>query len=220
MRTTKKEGSEMAESTKVIRGLKRAANYSKLGMHELGPRSFKKGQGALLKVLYKFSDDGALCKKKLEKVLGWHGKELRRVAKKAANNGYVIISDPQYKFEVSLTDKGKEVVEKRLAAEDRAADAILEGLSAEERDQLLSITEKIEKTCEELGIDYSVIKEHKHHCKKHGGHGHGHGCKGGHDHGGCDMGGGHGHGHGKKGCCHHDDAPQYVFVFGEGHHHC
>lgn len=193
----------MTESAKVIKSLKKAANYTKLGMHDLGPKSFKKGQGALIKVLYKFSDEGALCKKKLEKVLGWHGKELRRVAKKAADNGYVTIADPQYKFEVSLTDKGREVIKKRMAAEDRAADAILEGLNDEEREQLLNITAKISKTCEDLGIDYSQIKERRGHGKKHCEHHHGH------------------EGHG-KGCGHraHGTSPEYVFVFGEGHHHC
>ncbi len=191
----------MAESTEVIKSLKKAANYTKLGMRDLGPKSFKKGQGALIKVLYKFSDEGALCKKKLEKVLGWRGKELRRVAKKAADNGYVIISDPQFKFEVSLTDKGKEVIKKRMTAEDRAADAILEALSGEERQQLLGITQKISKTCEDMGLDYSTIQ-------KRAGHGKKHGCRR-HD----------GHGHG-KGCCHqgHGGSPKYVFVFEEGGH--
>lgn len=161
---------------------------------------------------------------------------LRRVAKKAADNGYVTIADPQYKFEVTLTDKGKEVVQKRMAAEDRAADAILEGLSEQEREQLASITAKISQTCEELGIDYSAIKERKHSCKKHGNHGGqgkvghsgceggGHGCHkcSGHGNGGCRKHGEHGlGGHGR--CYHEGSAPQYVFVFGEGghhHHHC
>lgn len=48
-----------------------------------------------------------------------------------------------------------------MKAEDRAADAILEALSEEERRQLQSITEKICKTCEELGADYAQIKERK-----------------------------------------------------------
>ena len=135
----------MADSSKLIHDLKHAANYAKLGMRDLGPRSFKKGQGALIKVVYKFSEDSTVCKEKLERVLG----------------GYVTIQDPEYKFLVSLTDKGKQVIQKRMKAEDRAADAILEALSAEERQQLQNITEKICKTCEELGVDYSQIKERK-----------------------------------------------------------
>lgn len=215
----------MAESIEIIKSLKKAANYTKLGMRDLGPKSFKKGQGALIKVLYKFSDEGALCKKKLEKVLGWRGKELRRVAEKAEKNGYVTIADPQFKFEVSLTEKGTEVIKKRLSAEDRAADAILEGLTDEERQQLLTISAKISKTCEELGIDYSEIKKrrggkHCGHGKGCGRHGHGHGPEG---HGkGCH----HGHGHGSESCKRHGHghgshgAPEYVFVFGEGGHRC
>lgn len=184
----------MTESTKLIQGLKKAANYSKLGMRDLGPRSYKQGQGALLKVAYKFSEDGSVCKKKLEKVLGWSGKDVRHVAKKAERNGYVTIQDPEFKFLVSLTDKGTKVVEKRMEAEDKAADAILEALSAEERQQLETITGKICKTCEELGVDYSLIRKREggkkckgrdHHHE--GGHEHGHH----HEH--C-----HGHGHGPK----------------------
>lgn len=151
----------MADSSKLIHDLKHAANYAKLGMRDLGPRSFKKGQGALIKVVYKFSEDGTVCKEKLERVLGWRGKDVRHVAEKTERNGYVAIQDPEYKFLVSLTDKGKQVIQKRMKAEDRAADAILEALSAEERQQLQNITEKICKTCEELGVDYSQIKERK-----------------------------------------------------------
>ncbi len=184
----------MTDSSKLIHDLKHAANYAKLGMRDLGPRSFKKGQGALIKVVYKFSEDGTVCKEKLERVLGWRGQDVRHVAEKAERNGYVTIQDPEYKFLVSLTDKGQQVIQKRMKAEDRAADAILEALSAEERQQLQSITEKICKTCEELGVDYSQIKERKGHkgCRKQkraGGrkgccerrHGHGHGCR--HSHG-------------------------------------
>lgn len=185
----------MADSTKLIQNLKRAANYAKLGMRDLGPRSYKKGQGALIKVVYKFSEDGTVCKKKLEKVLGWRGKDVRHVAKKAERNGYVTIQDPEFKFLVSLTDKGQQVIEKRMKAEDRAADAILEALNDEERQQLENITAKICKTCEELGVDYSVIKERKQGkgCKKHE----------------------HGHGHdGQKGCCQHGHgSSKNVFIF-------
>ena len=200
-----KEGIDMSESTKTIQSLKRAANYTKLAFHDLGPKSYKKGQGALIKVVYKFGENGTISKKTLEKILGWRGKELRAIAKKAEHNGYVTIEDPEFQFKVSLTDKGTEVVKKRLAAEDRTADAILEALSAEEKQQLLAITDKIIKTCEGLGIDYDQIQK-KQHCKKHG-----------HDGKKCCKKHGHAHDH-----CHHGHhgSPQYVFVFGEeGHHH-
>lgn len=44
------------------------------------------------------------------------------------------------KLSVALTDKGTMVVEKRLAAEDRAADEVLEGLTDKERECLLKLT--------------------------------------------------------------------------------
>ncbi len=106
---------------------------------------------------------------------------------------------------MSLTDKGTEVIKKRMDAEDRAADAILEQLSDEEIASLISITEKISDTCEGLGVDYSRIekKQRRHHgarrgekcCCKH------HGKEGGQD---------------KKHCCKHDhenNGSKYVFVF-------
>ncbi|MCI9130048.1 MAG: winged helix-turn-helix transcriptional regulator [Eggerthellaceae bacterium] len=192
----------MADSTKLIQGLKRAANYSKLTMRQFGPKSYKQGQGALLKVLVKFGDDGSMCKKGLEKKLNWRGKDLRHVAKKAERNGYVTIQDAEFKFIVSITDKGREVMQKRFAAEDKAADMILEGLNTEERQQLANLCEKISKNCEGLGIDYSEIK-------KRSGKGAGHGKKG------CPQ--GHGEGNGQDGkCCRqegHGHGGKYVFVF-------
>ena len=120
----------MTESTQVLHQLKVATNYSKLAMHKCGPRSFKSGQGAMCKVLYKFGD-GKLSLKKLEERLGWDGHEVIRVAEKAQENGYVCFATSKKgKLSVALTDKGTMVVEKRLAAEDRAADEVLEGLTA------------------------------------------------------------------------------------------
>lgn len=195
----------MNNSTKALHSLKRASNYSKLAMRDFGPKSFKKGQGALLKVIYKFGEEGKINKKTAEKILGWCGKNLRHVAKKAQRNGYISIEDPEFAFAMSLTDKGTEVIKKRMDAEDRAADAILEQLSDEEIASLISITEKISDTCEGLGVDYSRIekKQRRHHgarrgekccCKHHGKEG----------------------GQGKKHCCKHEhenNSSKYVFVF-------
>ena len=61
----------MTDSSKLIHDLKHAANYAKLGMRDLGPRSFKKGQGALIKVVYKFSEDGTVCKEKARTCATW-----------------------------------------------------------------------------------------------------------------------------------------------------
>lgn len=178
----------MAESTLVLHQLKRAANYSKLAMHKCGPRSFKEGQGALVKVIYKFGD-GKLSLTKLEKILGWSGREVVDVAEKAQANGYVAFATSKKgKLSVKLTDKGILVIKKRLAAEDRAADEVLAGLSDEERDCLLKLCGTVIDTCKGMGVDYRTIavkgnpdrKPGKHHdcCdRKHGkGHKH-HSCK-------------------------------------------
>lgn len=132
----------MAESSKTIASLKKAANYTKLAMHAEGPRSFKRGQGALIKVIYKFGN-GALDKDAAKKELNWRGCDVRSVAKKAQKNGYLTISDAENGFQMTLTDLGTEVIKKRLAAEDKAADAILSGLSSTEKNQLVKICDKI-----------------------------------------------------------------------------
>lgn len=202
----------MTESTKAIKSLKRAANYSKLAMHELGPRSFKKGQGALMKVIAKFGEDGTIDKKKLERMLGWKGGEVRKVCEKAQRNGYVAIDDSGFEFTVKLTDKGNEVLQKRFAVEDHAADAVMAGLTPEEVDQLVALCEKISTTCEGLGVDYSLIEKRQRGCRR------GQRDERGEGKGRKDRCCGH-HGH-DHGCCkHHHDAPQYVFVFGDDHGH-
>ncbi len=195
----------MTESSKALKSLKTAANYAKLAMHDLGPRSYKKGQGALLKVIDKFGEDGSIEKKRLERMLGWKGDEVRRVAEKAEANGYVALDDEGFEFTVSLTAKGAEVLKKRFAVENHAADAVLAGLTPAEVDQLVALTDKISATCkDDLGIDYARIE------KRHGRSGHGRqddadrrdrrcSCKK------------HGHGHG---------APKYVFVFNDDPRSC
>lgn len=166
----------MTESTQVLHQLKVATNYSKLAMHKCGPRSFKNGQGALVKVLYKFGD-GKLPLKKLEKRLGWDGNEIICVAEKAQKNGYVrFATSKKGKLSVELTDKGTMVVEKRLAAEDRAADEVLQGLSNKERACLLKLTGKIAKNCKAMGVDYDTIAVKGCRDRKPGHH-HGHRCK-------------------------------------------
>lgn len=191
----------MTESTKAIAGLKKASNYTKMAMRKQGPRSFKRGQGALIKVIYK-TGEGTLCKDEAKKVLGWRGCDVRAVAKKAADNGYLTIDNPKDGFTMTLTDLGQEIIKKRLEAEDKAADLILEGLSDAEKDQLIAICDKISKNAENMGISYSTIQ--KKHGKKCGCSHHGDRCcdeKARKGHGKCDAHGkhkhhGHGHRHG------------------------
>ena len=219
----------MKNSVKVLNRLKKATNYTKLALHKDGPKSYTKGQGAMLKVLYKFGD-GKLSKKKLKEILGWHGCETGKVAKKAQHNGYVTIRDPKGKFVVALTDKGQEVVQKRLAAEDRVADEILSMLTDKEVKQLYKITGKIIETCQEMGVDYSLIKKRPHyHGDYHGpcgpegvdhhhhGTDEGHGCEGDHPEDHCHPehpGGWHHHEH-----THHDESGEYTHDHWHSHEH-
>lgn len=193
----------MAEATKAIKSLKRAANYTKLAMRDLGPRSFKKGQGALVKAVYKFGENGTIGKGALKKVLGWKGRDVRKVAQKAQRNGYVTIEDEEMEFLVSLTEKGTEVIRKRLEAEGRAADAVMAGLTDEERDTLVALADRVSKTCEELGVDYARIKKRKGRCCRKGRRAEGSRRP---ERGGCRCHGRH-RGHG---------APRFVFVFEDG----
>lgn len=195
----------MSESTKAIASLKKAANYGKLALHKDGPRSFKRGQGALTKVIYKFGD-GKLSKDEAKKVLGWEGRDVRAVAKKAADNGYLTIEQPKKGFMMVLTPLGTEVVKKRLAAEDKAADKLFEGITDAEKAQLEALCEKISKNAEAMGADYARIQKRR-------GRRCGQKC-------GCEQ-------HGQKERCKKEHgsagrtAPRFVFVFedGEGHHH-
>ncbi len=191
----------MTRSGKVLHQLKVASNYSKLAFHKDGPRSFKRGQGALLKVAYKFGKKGTISFRKLCKTLGWDCDEVRDTAKIAQENGYITLGKTKKgKNAVCLTAKGVEVVEKRLAAEDRAADEIMRDVTDEEREALLAITGKIIANCQAMGVDYRVIRVKPNGSRK------------AHI---AEWGGGHGHaGHRKHG--HHDDH-KHEGRKGEGH---
>lgn len=154
----------MTQSSELLLALKRAANFSKLAMHNEGPRCFKRGQGALMKVVYKFGDgDKGISVKKLAGVLGWGRHETMAVAHKAAENGYVTVQrKASGKRRVMLTPLGNEILQKRLEAEDRAADEVFAYLTDDEREQLLALCTKVSDACEDMGIDYSEIDEKKH----------------------------------------------------------
>lgn len=211
----------MAHSGKVLHQLKVAGNYSKLAFHKDGPHSFKRGQGALIKVAYKFGKDGTISFRKLCGILGWPCEEVRGCAKKAQENGYVTFGRTKKgKCALSLTEKGREVLAKRLEAEDRTADEILRGFSEEELEQLSALCGRIVENCKGMGVDYRVIRVKRNGAqgriaeyggedggRKHGhgkDHKHGHGCK--HHHGKqvdvkCGHQKAHGKKAGKKSCC-------------------
>lgn len=141
----------MNEAAKSLAQLKKANKLVRLAFHKNGPKSYKRGQGALLRTL--LENDGA-TQRELVKTLGMNRSNLKDVVKKAQRNEYVTIEnvDEPRTYAVKLTDLGRELAEKRIAANDRTADEILSCLTAEEVKQLDAITEKLIVAMKEKGI--------------------------------------------------------------------
>ncbi len=159
----------MNEAMKTLAQFKKANKLVRLGFRKNGPKSYKRGQGALLVAL--LENDGAK-QRELTKILGMNRSNLKDIVKKAQRNGYVVIEnmDEPRTYSVNLTDLGREVVEKREEANDRVAEDILSCLTEEERAQLDSISEKLIVAMKERGINgkkkgYKVRGGHrrKHH---------------------------------------------------------
>ena len=155
----------MNEATASLAQLKKASKLTRLAFRKKGPKSYKRGQGALMNAL--LANDGA-TQRELVKILGWDRSALKDTVKKAERNGYVTIGDHEDKhtYTVSLTDEGKKIAEKRVAANDKTAEEILECLSAEEVAQLNAITEKLILGIKDKGVNGKKKgrKAHHHHC--------------------------------------------------------
>ena len=155
----------MNEATATLAQLKKASKLTRLAFRKNGPKSYKRGQGALMNAL--LANDGA-TQRELVKILGWDRSALKDTVKKAERNGYVTIGDHEDKhtYTVSLTDGGKKIAEKRVAANDKTAEEILECLSAEEVAQLNAITEKLILGIKNKGVNGKKKgrKAHHHHC--------------------------------------------------------
>ena len=67
---------------------------------------------------------------------------------------------------MKLTDEGRKVAEKRVAANDKTAESILDCLSADEVAQLNALTEKLILSCKDKGINGKKKgrKAHSCHC--------------------------------------------------------
>lgn len=141
----------MTNETKTLAQLKKASKLTRLAYHKNGPKSFKRGQGALLNALQE--NDGA-TQRELVPVLGVDRSSLKAIARKAKRNGYVCIgeSEDPRTYTISLTDEGRKLAEKRIAANDETSQDILSCLSAEEIAQLDAITEKIILSLREKGV--------------------------------------------------------------------
>lgn len=155
----------MNEATATLAQLKKASKLTRLAFRKNGPKSYKRGQGALMNAL--LANDGA-TQRELVKILGWDRSALKDTVKKAERNGYVTIGDHEGKhtYTVSLTEEGKKIAEKRVAANDKTAEEILECLSAEEVAQLNAITEKLILGIKDKGVNGKKKgrKAHHHHC--------------------------------------------------------
>lgn len=155
----------MNEATATLAQLKKASKLTRLAFRKNGPKSYKRGQGALMNAL--LANDGA-TQRELVKILGWDRSVLKDTVKKAERNGYVTIGDHEDKhtYTVSLTEEGKKIAEKRVAANDKTAEEILECLSAEEVAQLNAITEKLILGIKDKGVNGKKKgrKAHHHHC--------------------------------------------------------
>lgn len=155
----------MNEATATLAQLKKASKLTRLAFRKMGPKSYKRGQGALMNAL--LANDG-VTQRELVKILGWDRSALKDTVKKAERNGYVTIGDHEDKhtYTVSLTDEGKKIAAKRVAANDKTAEEILECLSAEEVVQLNAITEKLILGIKDKGVNGKKKgrKAHHHHC--------------------------------------------------------
>ena len=152
----------MTEAMKTLAQLKKASKLTRLAFHKNGPKSFKRGQGALLKFL--LEDDGA-TQRELVKKLGVDRRELKGIVKKAERNGYVTIegTDEKRGYTVKLTEEGEKLAEKRCAAQAQTADDILSCLTDEEIAQLNALTEKIILSAKDQGAHGSRKHGKKHH---------------------------------------------------------
>jgi DNA-binding MarR family transcriptional regulator len=160
----------MNNYSKTLVQMKKAGKLVRLSQRKNGPKSYKRGQGALLRVL--LDNDGTATQRELVVALGMNRGMVKDIVRKAERNGYVTIEDAGEKklYKVKLTDDGCKLAEKHEAAQDKAAEKILSALTDEECAQLDAISEKLIVSLKEAGVD-GKKKGHKAH-RKHKKHRH------------------------------------------------
>ena len=154
----------MNEATATLAQMKKASKLTRLAFRKMGPKSYKRGQGALLNAL--LENDGT-TQRELVKILGCDRGQLKDIVEKAERNGYVTIGDhaDKHTYTVSLTDEGKRIAQKRVAANDKVAEDILSCLSEEEVAQLNAITEKLILGIKDKGVNGKKKgRKAHHHC--------------------------------------------------------
>ena len=153
----------MTEAVQTLAQLKKTSKLTRLAFHKNGPKSFKRGQGALLNAL--LENDGS-TQRELVKTMGMDRGDLKGIVKKAERNGYVTIEDAEgaRTYAIKLTERGREVAEKRVAANNKTAEDILDCLSADERAQLNAITEKLILSMKDKGVNGKKKGRKASHC--------------------------------------------------------
>lgn len=162
----KKKEENMSQATQTISQLKKAGSLVNRTFHKNGPKSYKDGQGALLKVLHQAEDQKA-TRDELIETLSFDRRELKNVVRKAERNGFATIEGAEDTYTVVLTEAGSELAEKRCAAQTKVAEEILSCLTEEEIAQLNAITEKIIVSCKDAGAHGKRKGGKKRHCRKH-----------------------------------------------------
>ena len=141
----------MNDYSKTLAKMKKAGKLVRLAQRKNGPKSYKRGQGALLRTL--LENDG-ITQRELVSTLGMNRGALKDIVRKAERNGYVTIETTSKKtYSVKLTEEGKKLAEKHEAAQDKTAQSILAVLTAEEIAQFDAINEKLIVACKEAGVD-------------------------------------------------------------------
>ena len=159
----------MNDYSKTLAQMKKASKLVRLAQRKNGPKSYKRGQGALLRVL--LDNDGA-TQRELIGILGMNRGALKDVVRKAQRNGYVTIEKAGGKktYAVKLTAEGKELAKKREASQDTLAESILDVLSDEEIAQLDAINEKLIVGLKDAGVSGKGKGRKVHRkCKRHHG---------------------------------------------------
>lgn len=141
----------MNEALTTLNQFKKADKFVRHMLHKNGPKSYKRGQGALLNILI---EKETATQRELVEIIGISRRDLKDVVKKAERNGFVTIEDvdAERTYAVRLTDEGREVAQKRAEAQEKAAEEILSCLTDEEISQLNAISEKLIVSAKEKGF--------------------------------------------------------------------
>ena len=155
----------MSKEKRTLAHLEAAAKQAKRAYRKNGPKSYRKGQGAVLKVLHK--EGGSATRDQLIERLGFSRGELKDAVRKAQRNGYVTLENVEGgAYAVAITPEGDAVAEKRCAAQAKVAKEVLANLTSDEIAQLDALLVKV------TGSDGKPDGIHrKRSCKKHRKHG-------------------------------------------------